>query len=222
MTKTAATLEHAAPGRTARPPVVVVVGHIDHGKTTLLDAIRESKVAEKEAGGITQAIGAYQIEERGKKIPFIDTPGHESFSAMRARGAHVADIAVLVVAADEGPKPQTDEAIKIIQEYELPFVVALNKIDKPGADPNRVKQQLAERSILVEGYGGTAPVVEISAKEKRGLDRLLETVLLLAELEEPTWDPNAAGIGVVIESHLESTRGAAATLLIEDGVVRHR
>ena len=232
MTKPAATAEHVAPGRTARPPVVVIVGHIDHGKTTLLDAIRESKVAEKEAGGITQAIGAYQIEvptpaEAGSgsrpqasgKITFIDTPGHESFSAMRARGAHVADIAVLVVAADEGPKPQTDEALKIIREYELPFVVALNKIDKPDADANRVKQQLAERSVLVEGYGGTTPVVEISAKEKRGLDHLLETILLLAELEELTSDPNARGTGVVIESHMEPKRGAAATLLIEDGTV---
>src|SRR3989338_10055635 len=152
MTKPAATAEHVAPGRTARPPVVVIVGHIDHGKTTLLDAIRESKVAEKEAGGITQAIGAYQIEERGKKITFIDTPGHESFSAMRARGAHVADIAVLVVAAHEGPKPQTDEAIKIIRDCEQPFVVALNKIDKPCADSNRVKQQLAERAVRSEEH----------------------------------------------------------------------
>ena len=221
MTKATATMEHAAPGRIARPPVVVVVGHIDHGKTTLLDAIRGSKVAEKEAGGITQSIAAYQIDERGKKITFIDTPGHESFSAMRARGAHVADIAVLVVAADEGPKPQTDEAIKIIRDCELPFVVALNKIDKPGADSNRVKQQLAERAVLVEGYGGTVPVVEISAKEKQGLNHLLETILLLAELEELTSDPHAAGTGVIIESHLEPKRGAAATLLIEDGAVNH-
>lgn len=219
MIKTETTVEHPAPARSARPPVVVVVGHIDHGKTMLLDAIRESKVAEKEAGGITQSIAAYQIEEQGKKITFIDTPGHESFSAMRARGAHVADIAVLVVAADEGPKPQTDEAIRIIRESELPFVVALNKIDKPDADPNRVKQQLAEREVLVEGYGGTVPVVEVSAKEKRGLGHLLETILLLAELEELAWDPHAAGTGVVIESRLDPKRGAAATLLIEDGAV---
>ncbi|RJQ37163.1 translation initiation factor IF-2 [Candidatus Parcubacteria bacterium] len=203
-----------------RPPVVVVVGHIDHGKTTLLDAIRETKVAEREAGGITQAIGAYQAEHGGRKITFIDTPGHEAFSAMRARGAHVADVAVLVVAADEGVKPQTEEAIRIIQQFELPFVVAMNKMDKPGADPNRVKGELAERSILVEGYGGTVPVAEISAKDRTGLDHLLETILLLAELEEPTWHPDAPGAGVVIESHLDPKRGAAATLLIEDGAVR--
>ena len=227
-----------------RPPVVVVVGHIDHGKTTLLDYIRKTAVAEKEAGGITQGIGAYQVTvnpqgepsprasgaSRGiprsarddfanRKITFIDTPGHEAFSAMRQRGTHVADIAVLVVAADEGVKPQTEEAIRIIRDAELPFVVAVNKVDKPNADPTRVKKQLAERSVLVEGFGGTVPVVELSAKTGQGADALLETILLLAELEELSTDPAKPGEGVVIESHLDPQRGATVTLLIEDGTV---
>jgi translation initiation factor IF-2 len=204
----------------ARPPVVVVVGHIDHGKTALLDYIRKTRIAEREAGGITQAIGAYQAEYGGKKITFIDTPGHEAFSAMRSRGAHVADVAVLVVAADEGVKAQTEEAIRIIQENELPYVVAINKTDKPNADPNRVKQELAERSVLVEGYGGTVPAAAISAKTGEGVNQLLETILLLAELEELSADPTKNGQGVVIESHLDPKRGAAATLLLEDGEVR--
>lgn len=204
-----------------RPPIVVVMGHIDHGKTTLLDTIRKSRIAEREAGGITQAIGAYQVEHNGKKITFIDTPGHEAFSSMRGRGAHVADIAALVVAADEGIKPQTEEAIRIIRENELPFVVAINKIDKPNSDPNRVKTELAEKEILVEGFGGTVPVAELSAKSGEGIEGLLETILLLAELEELKTDLSRPGTGVVIESHLDSRSGAAATLLIEDGSV-HR
>jgi translation initiation factor IF-2 len=208
------------PQHSARPPIVVVMGHIDHGKTSLLDYIRKTKVAEKEAGGITQGIGAYQIEQHGKKITFIDTPGHETFSAMRARGAHVADVAVLVVAADEGVKPQTEEAIKIIKATELPFVVAINKVDKSNADPNRVKQDLAGREVLVEGYGGTVPVVELSAKTGEGTETLLETILLLAELEELTMDISKPGTGVVIESHLDPRRGASATILIEDGAVK--
>lgn len=238
-----------------RPPIVVVVGHIDHGKTTLLDHIRKTSVAGKEAGGITQAIGAYQVavsptgelssraglgipvsqeeilrpatggaqDDRaatGRTITFIDTPGHEAFSAMRSRGTHVADIAVLVVAADEGVKPQTEEALAIIREAELPFVVAITKVDKPNADSARVKQQLAEHSVLVEGFGGTVPVVELSAKTGQGMPALLETILLLAELEELTSDPAKAGEGVVIESHLDPQRGATATLLVEDGTVR--
>ena len=203
-----------------RPPIVVVMGHIDHGKTSLLDYIRKSAVAEKESGGITQHIGAYQAEHNGKSITFIDTPGHEAFSAMRARGTHVADIAVLVVAADEGVKPQTEEAIHIIRAAELPFAVAINKMDKPNSDPVRVKNQLAEQSILVEGFGGTVPVVELSAKTGQGVPTLLETVLLLAELEELRSDPAKQGEGVVIESHLDPQRGATATLLVEDGTVR--
>lgn len=203
-----------------RPPIVVVVGHIDHGKTSLLDYIRKTAVAAKETGGITQHIGAYQIEHNAKRITFIDTPGHEAFSAMRVRGTHVADIAVLVVAADEGVKPQTEEAIAAIRDAELPFVVALNKIDKPNADAARVKKELAEREVLVEGFGGTVPVVELSAKTGQGVDALLETLLLLAELEELKWDAAKPGEGVVIESHLDPKRGAAATLLVEDGTVK--
>lgn len=203
-----------------RPPVVVIVGHIDHGKTTLLDYIRKTKVAERETGGITQAIGAYQVEHHGRRIALIDTPGHEAFSAMRRRGTHVADVAVLVVAADEGVKPQTEEAIRVIQEAELPFVVAINKADKPNADPQRVKQELAERAVLVEGYGGTVPATEVSAKTGQGVDALLETILLLAELEELTADLTKPGEGVVIESHLDPKRGATATLLVEDGTLR--
>src|SRR3989338_5537355 len=167
-------------GTATRPPIVVVMGHIDHGKTSLLDHIRKTSVAEKETGGITQHIGAYQADYQSKRITFIDTPGHEAFSAMRTRGTHVADIAVLVVAADEGVKPQTEEAIRIIREAELPFVVAINKTDKPNSDPIRVKNQLAEQSILVEGFGGTVPVVELSAKTGQGVDALIETILPLA------------------------------------------
>lgn len=205
---------------TARPPIVVVMGHIDHGKTRLLDYIRKSKVAEKEAGGITQAIGAYQIDHNGNRITFIDTPGHESFSAMRIRGSHVADIAVLVTAADEGVKPQTEESIRTIQQAELPFIVAITKVDKPNADPNRVKAELAEKGVLVEGYGGNVPVAEVSATTGQGIEGLLETILLIAELEELATDPTKGGEGVIIESHLDPRRGAAATLLIEDGTVK--
>ena len=204
----------------ARPPIVVVMGHIDHGKTSLLDYIRKTSVAEKEAGGITQAIGAYQAEHQGKKITFIDTPGHEAFSAMRERGTHVADIAVLVVAADEGVKPQTEEAIRTVRTADIPLAVAINKTDKPNADAPRVKKQLAEQEVLVEGFGGTVPVVELSAKTGAGVPMLLETILLLAELEELTSDPQKPGEGVVIESHLDPRRGATATLLVEDGTVR--
>lgn len=204
----------------ARPPIVVVMGHIDHGKTSLLDYIRKTSVAEKESGGITQAIGAYQAAHQGKKITFIDTPGHEAFSAMRQRGTRVADIAVLVVAADEGVKPQTEEAIRAVREAELPFAVAISKIDKPNADPGRVKNQLAEHEVLVEGFGGTVPVVELSAKTGAGVPALLDTILLLAELEELKSDPAKPGEGVVIESRLDPKRGATATLLVEDGTVR--
>lgn len=203
-----------------RPPIVVIVGHIDHGKTTLLDFIRKSRVAEREAGGITQGIGAYQTEHEGKKITFIDTPGHETFSAIRGRGARVADVAVLVIAGDEGVKPQTEEAIRIIKENELPFAVAINKMDRPNADPARVKNELAEKGVLVEGFGGTVPAIEISAKTGAGVGNLLETILLLAELEELTYDPASPGQGVVIESHLDPKRGPTATLLIQNGVVR--
>src|SRR3989344_30162 len=168
----------------SRPPIVVVLGHVDHGKTKILDYIRKTKVAEGEAGGITQHIGAYQVESNGKKITFLDTPGHEAFSAIRSRGADVADIAVLVVAADEGVKPQTKEVIEILKKSEGPFIVAINKIDSQGANVQAVKQGLAEESVLVEGYGGKVPVVELSAKTGQGIDELLEVILLVSELED--------------------------------------
>lgn len=219
-----------------RPPIVVVMGHVDHGKTTLLDFIRKTKVAEKEAGGITQAIGAYEIiipskEEllsqankasdfaaEARKITFIDTPGHEAFSKMRSRGAHVADVAVLVVAADDGVKPQTVEAIHHISESKIPFIVAINKIDKPGVQTDKVKKELAEKNVFVEQWGGNVPCAEISAKTGQGIDELLETILLLAEMEELKGEPQKNAEGVVIEAYLDSRRGPVATLLIEDGV----
>ncbi|MBI2055986.1 MAG: translation initiation factor IF-2 [Candidatus Sungbacteria bacterium] len=202
-----------------RPPIIVVMGHIDHGKTTILDWYRKSKIAEGETGGITQHIGAYSVEHDGKTITFIDTPGHEAFSKMRSRGAKVADIAILVIAADEGIKPQTKEAIKIIQEHQLPFIVALNKIDRPEANPERVKQELAKEGILVEGYGGSVPAVEISAKTGLHMDDMLETLSLLAELEELNADLRAPAEGVVVESHLDSKRGITSTFLIQNGTL---
>lgn len=204
---------------TARPPIIVVMGHIDHGKTTILDWYRKSKMTEGETGGITQHIGAYSVEHNGQTITFIDTPGHEAFSKMRGRGAKVADIAILVVAADEGIKPQTKEVLAIILEYKLPFVVALNKIDRPEANSERVKQELAKENVLVEGYGGMIPAVEISAKTGLHMDDLLETLLLLAELEELKADPSAPAEGVVIESHLDAKRGITSTLLIQNGTL---
>ena len=201
---------------TERPPIVVVVGHIDHGKTTLLDSIRKTKIAAGESGGITQHIGAYEITERGKKITFIDTPGHEAFSKMRSRGAAAADIGILVVAADDGVKPQTKEAIAILKDAAIPYLVAINKIDRPGADPNRVKRELAEEGVLTEAWGGKVPVVEISAKQGTNLEGLLELILLLAEVEELTATDGPAS-GIVIESHRDPLRGNTATLLIRDG-----
>jgi translation initiation factor IF-2 len=207
-------------GAAERPPIVVIMGHIDHGKTTLLDFIRQTNVAAHESGNITQHIGAYEVEHAGKRITFLDTPGHESFSRMRARGARVADVAVLVVAADDGVKPQTVEAIRAAKEAGIPYLIAINKIDKPAADPNRVKGELAEHEVLVEGWGGTVPVAEISAKEGTGVSELLDLILLSAEMEELAADAEHAGSGVVIESHRDSRRGAVATLLIKDGAVR--
>ncbi|MEK9175687.1 MAG: translation initiation factor IF-2, partial [Patescibacteria group bacterium] len=203
-----------------RPPIVVVMGHIDHGKTTLLDAIRKSEIAAKEAGGITQHIGAYEVEHEGKKITFIDTPGHEAFGKMRSRGVKVADIAILVVAADDGVKPQTKEALNVIKSSGTPYCVAINKIDKPAADVERVKNDLAHDEVFLEGRGGTVPVVEISAKSNVGLDQLLETILLLAELEDLKYDPGAFASGVVIESHLDPKRGITSTLLLIDGILK--
>ena len=212
-----AEIETKAGQNQKRPPVVVVLGHVDHGKTTLIDHIRKTKVAEKEAGGITQHIGAYQIEHQGKTITILDTPGHEAFSAIRSRGAKVADIAILVIAAEEGLKPQTKEAIRHIKEAGIPFIAAFNKMDKPEAKPVMVKQQLAEAEVFVEGYGGQVPVVEISAKTGKGVDELLELVLLSAELEDLKTDTGQKAGGVVIESHLDQKRGVVATLLVLEG-----
>lgn len=203
-----------------RPPIVVVMGHIDHGKTTLLDWFRKSSVAAGESGGITQHIGAYHVDHNGRSVTFIDTPGHEAFSAIRLRGARAADIAILVVAADEGVKPQTKEAIEIIRQSDLPFIVALNKMDRPEANADRVKQELAREEVLVEGYGGQVPVVEISAKTGEHMDDLLDTILLVAELEELAADPEKPAEGIIIESHVDAKRGNTATILVRDGTLR--
>jgi translation initiation factor IF-2 len=203
-----------------RPPVVTVLGHVDHGKTTLLDAIRESRVVEGEAGGITQHIGAYQVELDGRKITFLDTPGHEAFTAMRARGAMVTDIAILVVAADDGVMPQTKEAINHVRAARVPIVVALNKIDRAQANPERVKQELADNGVLIEEYGGDAMLVPVSAKMRRGIDDLLESILLAADLDPLRANPKGDCVGTVIESRLDRTRGPMATLLVQNGTLR--
>ena len=203
-----------------RPPIVVILGHVDHGKSSLLEAIRDFRITQKEAGGITQHIGAYEIEDKGRKITFLDTPGHEAFSAIRSRGARVADIAVLVVAADDGVKPQTLEAYKYIKSANIPFIVAINKIDKPEADAQKVKNELAKNGIFVEGMGGDIPVVETSAKTKQGIEDLLETILLVAEMEPIKTKLGVLARGVVIEAALDSRRGPRATLLVKEGVLK--
>jgi len=215
------TISHTA----SRPPIVVVMGHIDHGKTTILDWFRKTKVAEKESGGITQHIGAYIVEHESEKtgdkrrITFIDTPGHEAFSKLRSRGAKVADIAVLVVAAEEGIKPQTKEALDIIRKAELPFVVAINKIDRQEANPERVKQELAKEDVLVESYGGQVPSVEVSAKTGKNMDELLEVIVLMSDLEHLQADAGKSAEGIVIEAHRDPKRGVTATLLLRDGSI---
>ncbi len=203
-----------------RPPVVVVMGHVDHGKTKLLDYIRKTNVAEKEAGSITQHIGAYEIIHKTRKITFLDTPGHEAFSKLRARGAKAADIAILVVAADDGVKTQTIEALDHIKKAELPFIVAINKIDKPEANPEKVKKELAENDVLVESWSGKVPSVEISAKQGKNINEFLDLVLLLADLNELKTDPQKQGEGLVIETHLDPRRGIVASLLILDGMIK--
>ena len=199
---------------------MVVLGHIDHGKTTLLDYIRKTKVAEKEAGGITQHIGAYEIKIDNKKITFIDTPGHEAFSAMRARGAKVADIAILIIDATEGVKAQTKEAISQIKKAKIPFIVALNKIDKPNADPPKVKRELVKEGVTVEDLGGNVPAINISAKTGQGVNELLELILLLAEMEELKADLSQGAQGVIIESYLDHFRGPTATLILNQGILK--
>ncbi|MFE8774013.1 translation initiation factor IF-2, partial [Streptococcus pyogenes] len=202
-----------------RAPVVTIMGHVDHGKTTLLDTLRNSRVATGEAGGITQHIGAYQIEEAGKKITFLDTPGHAAFTSMRARGASVTDITILIVAADDGVMPQTIEAINHSKAAGVPIIVAINKIDKPGANPERVIAELAEYGIISTAWGGECEFVEISAKFNKNIDELLETVLLVAEVEELKADPTVRAIGTVIEARLDKGKGAIATLLVQQGTL---
>ena len=219
-------MEKEKPNLISRPPVVVVLGHVDHGKTSLLDAIRKSHVAEKESGGITQHIGAYQIEHPSpdsgqvKKITFIDTPGHEAFSAMRSRGAKIADIALLVIAAEESIKPQTKEAIKHIKEAKLPFIVVLNKIDKPQSDPEKVKRELMKEDIMVESFGGKVPSVNTSATTGKGINELIEIILLMAELEDLKADISKSPGGTIIESYMSAKRGPIATLIVRDGILK--
>ena len=203
-----------------RPAVVTIMGHVDHGKTTLIDAIRNSNLVDGEFGGISQEIGAYQKEYKGEKITFIDTPGHEAFTAMRARGASVTDIVVLVVAADDGVMPQTIEAIDHAKAADVPIIVAINKMDKPGADPNRVKQELMQHDVIAEEFGGDAICVEISAKQKKNIDGILEAILLVAELKELKANPDRYALGTVLEAKLDKNEGAKATLLIQNGTLK--
>lgn len=210
--------------QTSRPPIVTILGHVDHGKTSLLDFIRKANIAGKEHGGITQHIGAYQAESDGKKITFIDTPGHAAFEKMRSRGAQVADIAVLVVAIDDGIMPQTVEAIKHIQAAKVSMIVAVNKIDVPGVDikvqMEKIKKQLSDRGVLVEEYGGDVPIVQLSAKTGVGVDKLLEMILLVAEVNEIKGDPSLPASAVVIESSMDKNKGSVATLLVRNGTLK--
>ncbi len=203
-----------------RPPVVTIMGHVDHGKTTLLDTIRRTKVAAGEAGGITQAIGAYQVEVSGRKVTFLDTPGHEAFTAMRARGASVTDIAVIVVAADDGVMPQTREAVDHAKAAGVPIIVAVNKMDRPDANPDHVKQEMADLGIMPEEWGGDTIFVPTSAKKGEGIEELLETILTVADVKELKADPTAIASGSVIEAKLDKGRGPVATLLVQNGTLR--
>jgi translation initiation factor IF-2 len=212
--------EEEASGLKLRPPVVTIMGHVNHGKTRLLDAIRETNVMDTEAGGITQHIGAYQVEVNGQKITFLDTPGHEAFTVMRARGAQVTDITILVVAADDGVMPQTLEAIDHARAAGVPIVVAINKIDKPEANAETVKQQLADAELVIEEWGGDVVCVPISAKEKKGISELLDNLLVVAEMEELKADPSRPAVGVVIEAEMDKSRGPMATVLIQTGTLK--
>jgi len=207
-------------GLKLRPPVVTIMGHVDHGKTKLLDAIRQTNVVDTEAGGITQHIGAYQVEIKGQKITFLDTPGHEAFTAMRARGAQVTDITILVVAADDGVMPQTQEAIDHARAAGVPIMVAINKIDKADANPDLVKQQLADAGLVIEEWGGDVVCVAISAKEKKGINELLENLLVVAEMEELMADPARPAVGVVVEAEMDKSKGPLATVLIQTGTLK--
>ncbi len=204
----------------SRPPVVAVMGHVDHGKTSLLDAITGAKVASGEAGGITQHISAYQTEHNKRLITFLDTPGHEAFAAIREHGAHLTDLVVLVVAADDGIKPQTLEAIRFAKKADVKIIVAINKIDKEGADINRVKQELSENELMPEEWGGETVIVEVSAKNKQGIDNLLDMVLLVADVEDLRADEKTAATGLIIEAHMEQGRGPVAIALVEAGILR--
>ncbi len=212
----------------ARPPIVVVMGHVDHGKTTLLDYIRKANIAAREAGGITQATAAYEIEHRSsgapaaepaRKITFIDTPGHEAFTAMRSRGAQVADLAILVVAADEGVKPQTKEAIEIIENSKTPFIVAINKVDKTGGNLDKARNDLMAAGVLLEGYGGQVSYHAVSAKTGEGVDELLDLILLAADIENLTYDPSLAASGFVLEAKRDPKRGIEATVIVKNGTL---
>ncbi len=203
----------AAGEAVTRPPVVTVMGHVDHGKTSLLDAIRHTNVTEREFGGITQHIGAYMVEVHGRKISFVDTPGHEAFTAMRARGAKVTDIVVLVVAADEGVMPQTVEALNHAKAAGVPMIVAINKIDRPEANIDRVKQQLTEHGLIPEDYGGETITVPVSARTREGIERLLEMILLQADVMDLKANPDRAARGAVVESQIDRGRGPVATVL---------
>ncbi len=203
-----------------RPPVVTVMGHVDHGKTSLLDAIRSTRVTNSEAGGITQHIGASEVSINGQTIVFLDTPGHEAFTSMRARGAQVTDIAILVVAADDGIMPQTIDAINHAKAAEVPLIVAINKIDKPSANPDKVKQELSEQGLLVEDWGGDVIAVPVSARQKTGIDTLLEMILLVSEMEELKANPNKRAVGTVIEAELDKGRGPVATVLVQGGTLK--
>ena len=205
-----------------RPPVVVVLGHVDHGKSSLLEAIKDFRITAKESGGITQHIGAYEVEYQSKKITFIDTPGHEAFSAMRSRGAEVADIALLVVDAAQSVQPQTKEAIMAIKKAEIPMIVVLNKIDVPTADPEKIKRELSKIDIFVESMGGTIPSVKVSAREKTGIKELLEMILLVAEMHELKSEIDVPAEGLVIESYMDGLKGPVATVIVEKGILRKK
>jgi len=205
-----------------RPPVVVVLGHVDHGKSSLLEAIRDFKITSKESGGITQHIGAYEVEEKGKRITFIDTPGHEAFSAMRARGAEVADIALLVVDAAQSVQPQTKEAVVAIKRAEIPMLVVLNKIDLPNANPEKIKRELAGIDVIVESMGGKIPSVEVSAKEKTGINELLEMILLVADMHDLRPETGVPVEGLIIESYMDGLKGPIATAIIKKGILRKK